>query len=172
MEFYDVINQRASCRSYDPDRPVPDETLRRILNVGRMAPSAANRQPWIFCLASSEQALARLRPCYHREWYRDAPHILAVVGRPDESWVRAEDGYNSIETDLTIAMDHLILAAENEGVGACWVAAFDYPLLKEALELSESEVVFAITPLGYPRVGVESKREKKRKPLEEVVRYL
>ncbi len=172
MDFTEVIRRRESVRSYDPSRPVAKEVLARILEAGRIAPSATNRQPWKFILVSSPEALARVRPCYGRSWFHDAPHVLAVTGKAADAWSRRGDGYNSLETDLTIAMDHMILAAENEGVGTCWMAAFDPEILRRALGLEAGESVFAITPLGYTPADYKRKSEKPRKALEEIVRYL
>lgn len=172
MDFYKVIYERDSIRNYDPDHPVSDDVLRRILDAGRLAPSAANRQPWTFYLVSSPEYLSQIRECYGRSWYKDAPHILVVSGKTGEAWVRKEDGYNAIETDLTIAMDHMILAAKNEGVGSCWIASFDYVKLKKILNLGDEDEIFAITPLGYPREGELEKKEKIRKSFDDVVRFL
>ena len=172
MEYYDLINSRESIRSYDPGKPVPDDVLVRILDAGRMAPSACNYQPWEFLVVSSPEALGKIKACYHREWYKDAPQILVVVGYTDKAWVRNYDRYNSVETDLAIAMTHLILAAENEGVGTCWIEAYDPAILRSALNLKDNQVVFAITPLGYPREGFTKKGNKARKPLKEIVKYL
>ena len=172
MDFYELIRNRESIRSYDPDRPVPEDVLYRILEAGRLAPSAVNYQPWRFLVISSPEMLAKVRPCYGRDWFIDAPHILVVVGYPEEAWVRKYDGYNSLETDLTIAMDHMILAAEYEGVGTCWVGAYDPAVLKEALGLKENEIVYSITPLGYPKEGFEKKGNKKRKAMDEIVQFL
>ncbi len=171
MEFYELIRRRESIRSYDPHRPLGRETLHRILEAGRLAPSAANRQPCRFLVVSSPEMLARVRPCYPRQWFTDAPHVLVVMGLVDEAWVRS-DGYNSLETDMAIAMDHMILAAENEGVATCWIAAFDSARLRDALSLKENEKVYAITPLGYPGKGFVRKGEKVRKRLEEIVREI
>jgi nitroreductase len=171
MDFTDVIRRRESVRNYDPDRPVDKDTLERILEAGRIAPSAVNRQPWRFLLVSSKPILLKLRECYGKPWFHDAPHVLVVAGRRAEAFKR-RDGTSSLEVDLTIAMDHMILAAENEGVGTCWIMAFDPKALKNALELAEDELVLCITPLGYPRQGWERKKEKPRKPLTEIVRYL
>jgi nitroreductase len=172
VNYYDLVRNRESIRSYNPDRPLDRDTLNRILEAGLLAPSAVNYQPWRFLVISSEEMLARVRPCYGREWFSDAPHILVVVGYPEEAWVRKHDGYNSIETDLTIALDHMILAAEFEGVATCWVGAYDPNMLREALSLKENEVVYSITPLGYPKDGFEKKGNKKRKPLEDVVEFM
>jgi nitroreductase len=171
MEFYDVISGRESIRNYDPDRLVDRATLNRILEAGRIAPSAANFQPWKFLLISSQEVLAKVRQCYPRTWFMDAPYVLIVTGDKNLAWKRA-DGYNSIETDLAIAMAHLMLAAENEGVGTCWIANFDYQHLRRALQLTESERLYAITPLGYPRQGFVKKGAKNRKPFDEVVKFL
>ena len=95
-----------------------------------------------------------------------------IVGDVDKAWVRKYDGYNSIETDLTIAMDHMILAAEYEGVATCWIEAYDPAKLREALGLKDHERVFSITPLGYPKPGFVKKGDKKRKPLAEIVEFL
>jgi nitroreductase len=171
MDYLDLIRGRESVRSYDPARPVDRAVLQRILEAGRIAPSAANRQPWRFLLVSSREVLAKVRRCYSKTWFQDAPHVLAVTGRVGEAWTR-QDGYNSIETDLAIAMDHMILAAENEGVGTCWIAAFDPMVLRSALSLGSDDRVYAITPLGYPKPGFAKKGQKQRKTLQEVVRYL
>jgi nitroreductase len=172
MEFYQLIQNRESIRDYNPERPVSEEILNRILEAGRLAPSAANRQPWTFILVSSPEKLNEVSKCYHREWFKLAPHVLIVVGDRSKSWVRAHDGYNALETDATIAMDHMILAAENEGVGTCWIAAYDYDILAKALHLKETEEIFCITPLGYPNDGFQKKGLKLRKSMEEVVRKI
>ena len=172
MEFYDLIKTRESIRNYNPDKPVNESILNRILEAGRLAPSAANRQPWTFVVVSSKEKLEEVGECYHREWFKQAPHILVVVGDKSKSWVRSYDDYNSIETDLAIAMDHLILAAENEGVGTCWIIAYDYQKLAKAIDLKENEVIYCITPLGYPYDGFQKKGNKIRKSLEEVVRFI
>lgn len=172
MEFNELIRSRESIRSYDPSKPVPEETLKKILEAGRLSLSAANRQPWRFLLISSPAMLEKVRGCYGREWFHDAPHVVAVVGLKDQAWVRSFDGYNSVETDAAIAMTHIIVAAENEGVGACWIANYDPAKLREALDLSGNEELFGITPLGYPRPGFSKSGIKKRKPFEEVVKVL
>ena len=172
MDFYTLISDRESIRSYDPDKKVPDEVIKRILNAGRIAPSAANRQPWKFIIVSSDKMLEKVRPCYGRDWFCTAPHILIVKGKREDAWVRGYDGYNSLETDLTIAMDHMILAAENEGVGTCWIAAFNPAVLKEAIGLDYNETVFAVSPLGYTPSGFSKKGNKQRKSIEEIADFI
>jgi len=172
MTFLDLVRARESVRSYDPGRPVPRETIERILEAGRLAPSAVNRQPWRFLVVSSPEALARVRPAYGKQWFQDAPHILAVAGEPAAAWTRKYDGFNSHQMDLAIAMTHLLLAAEDEGVGTCWVSAFDPAVMRPALGLKEGEEVYAVTPLGYPPAGFAKKGTKERKPLAEVAEFV
>ena len=171
MDFYDLVSSRSSLRSFIKEKPVPDDLLRRILNAGRMAPSAKNLQPWTFKVVSSPDKLQEIYPCYPADWIQSAPHLLFVTGRPDEAWIRKYDGYNSIETDLTIALDHIILAATWEGLATCWIEAFDPALLRTALALDDDEVLFAFTPIGYPAADAKP-REKTRKNLDDIVEFL
>ncbi|NTW70095.1 MAG: nitroreductase [Chlorobiaceae bacterium] len=171
MDFYDLVARRSSIRSFDTQKTVPEPVLQRILNAGRMAPSAKNLQPWRFIVVRTASIKEKIYPAYPRDWIRNAPILLIVAGRRDQAWVRSKDGYNSLETDLTIAMDHLILAAAWEGVGSCWIAAFDPTILHEALQLEASEEIFAFTPLGYAAPGSEP-MPKNRKALEEIVEFL
>ncbi len=172
MEYTELIRIRESVRSYDPDRTVPAKVISKILDAGRLAPSACNNQPWRFLVISSPEMLKKVKNCYRREWLANAPHILVIIGYKDKAWVRNYDGYNSLETDVAIAMTHIILAATNEGVGTCWIAAYDPALLREALDLDENRVVYSITPLGYQKAGYKKPETKNRIPLEEISEYL
>lgn len=172
MEYTELIHRRESIRNYDPNRPVPKEILEKILEAGRLAPSACNFQPWKFLVISSSSMLEKVRVCYQRDWFKDAPHILVILGLKDQAWNRSYDGYNSIETDVAIAMTHILLAAENEGVGACWVEAYNPALLKDAISPGENQLIFGITPLGYTKSGFKKASEKKRKSLEEIVEFI
>lgn len=172
MEFNELLRTRESIRDYDPLKPVTNEVLETVLHAAHLAPSACNYQPWEFWVIRSSEMLEKVKACYHRPWFKDAPHIIVVVGYINKAWVRSFDGYNSLETDLAIAMTHLILAAENEGLGACYIEAYDPAILRKALDLNENQVVYGITPLGYQRQGFVKKGNKSRKALSEMVRYL
>jgi nitroreductase len=172
MEYYELIRTRESVRNYDPGKPVPKEIVEKILDAGRLAPSACNNQPWKFLVISSQMMLERVKASYPRSWFRDAPCILVAIGIKGEAWIRSYDGYNSVETDVAIAMTHIMLAAENEGLGACWIAAFDPGMLSEVIKPGKGETIYAITPLGYPKPGFKKGSEKKRKPLEEIAEFI
>jgi nitroreductase len=166
MEFSELVRTRYSVRAYKPD-PVQDDQLQQILDAARLAPTAANRQPFRILVIHTEGRQEELRRIYRRSWFVEAPIILCACGVPAENWVRM-DGKNYNDVDVTIAMDHLILAAANLGLGTCWVAAFDPDAAREVLNLPAGVEPVAFTPLGYP---ADSPSEKKRKPLDELVRY-
>lgn len=171
MDFVSFVASRFSVRSYDSAKQVEEATLQRILEAGRLAPSAANRQPWKIVVVRNRALLQQMHRAYSAPWFMQAPVVLVVKGMREEAWVRRYDGWNSLETDLAILMDHLILAAQAEGLASCWISAFDPTVLGEVLGLQSGEEVFAITPLGYPVEGEAAIRPKQRKSLDEVVEW-
>lgn len=166
MDFQDLIRRRYSVRAYDP-RPVEEEKLARVLEAACLAPSACNRQPFRIVVVPTRGREGELGRVYGRPWFVQAPLVLAVCALPAESWRRRHDGWNSAEVDATIAMDHLVLAAADEGLGTCWIAAFDPRAARDVLGLPEGVVPVAFTPLGYP---ADSPGPKKRRPLSDLVR--
>jgi len=165
MEFNELIRVRRSIRGYKPD-PVPEEVLHRILEAGRLAPTAANRQPFQIIVVTREATRSQLREVYDRDWFYTAPLILLGCVEPAKAWQRA-DGFNAAEVDISIVMDHIILAAANEGLGSCWICNFNEPRLKEILGIPPNVRVLAMTPLGIPAA---EPRPFQRKPLEDIVR--
>jgi nitroreductase len=165
MDFSELAAKRISVRGYLPD-PVPEEALAGILEAARMAPSAANRQPWHIVVLRDEAARHAVHAAYPRDWFLQAPVILAVCIEPAVAWTRAEDGWNAAETDGAILMAHLTLAAADLGLGTCWIAAFSPAKLREALALPDGVIPYALTPLGHPGDGG---RPKQRRPQGEVV---
>jgi nitroreductase len=166
MEFQELVRKRYSVRGYSP-RPVEEDKLARVLEAARMAPTACNLQPFRVVVIPTEGREAELRRIYGRPWFVQAPLVLAVCALPGEAWKRRHDGWNAAEVDATIAMDHLILAATAEGLGTCWIAAFDPKAAREVLGLPDEVVPVGFTPLGYPD---DSAPPKKRLPLSALVR--
>lgn len=168
MNFHELALRRVSARSYRPD-PVPEEDVRAILETARLAPSAANRQPWRILVVRDEATRRAIHQAYPRDWLLQAPLVLAICVEPAAAWVRAEDGWNAADTDAAILMTHIILAAAERGLGTCWIAAFSPTRLRVALRLPDGVAPMAITPLGYP---TDAGRPKTRKSLAEIVREL
>ncbi len=166
MEFREVIGVRRSIRGYKPD-PVPDAVLRRILEAGRLAPTADNRQPFQLLVVTLAATRRRLQEVYDRDWFYAAPVILVGCVEPAKAWRRV-DGFNAAEVDISIVMDHVVLAAANEGLGSCWICDFNEPRLKEILGVPPDVRVIAMTPLGFPAAEPPPFQ---RKAFEELVRY-
>ncbi len=166
MEFSDLISQRASIRGYKSD-PVEQEKLQAVLEAARLAPTAANQQPFRLIVIHTQGREEELLRIYNRAWFVQAPLVICAVGVPKDGWVRS-DGENYTTVDVAIVMDHLILAAANLGLGTCWIGAFNPEAAHEVLGLPAGIVPVAFTPLGYPNAAP---RAKERKPLADLVRY-
>ena len=167
MDFYDVVQARYSVRKYT-DQPVPEETIRRVLEAARLAPSACNKQPWHFFVVRDEDLRRRLFPPDRQVWAGEAPVVLVACSYPGSAWVRSYDGKNHADVDLGIAVEHLMLAAAAEGLGACWICAFDPELFRKVLQLPAGMEPVAATPLGYPAT---EQPPCNRKPLDEIVTW-
>ena len=167
MEFQELIRRRYSVREYRPD-PVSEEALGRILEAGRLAPTAANRQPFRVVVLETKGRGEALGRVYHRAWFLQAPVVICVAGVPEEAWVR-KDGRSHMDVDAAIVMDHMILAATDEGLGTCWIANFDMNAAREVFELGAGEVPLLLTPLGH---AADRPRLKERRNLDVLVRYI
>lgn len=167
MEFQDLITSRYSVRSYRPDA-VEDEKLQAILEAARLAPTAANRQPFQLIVIHTAGRESELRKIYHRDWFVQAPLIICACGVPSQGWVRSDDKRRYLDVDVAIVMDHLILAAANQGLGTCWIAAFNASAAREILQLPDEVEPLIFTPLGYP---ADQWKPKERKPIQDLVRY-
>ncbi len=167
MNLYDAINIRRSIRAYRTD-PVPEEALARILEAARAAPSACNLQPWHFFVVRDAGLRGRLFPHDRQGWAATAPVGLVACSLPGVAWVRGWDGKNHADVDLAIAMEHIMLAATAEGLGTCWICAFDPAIVREALELPAEMDPVALTPLGYAAAPAGPFQ---RKSLEEIVTW-
>jgi nitroreductase len=166
MEFKDLIQTRYSVRSYRSD-PVEEDKLQQVLEAARLAPTAANQQPFQLIVIHTEGCEEEVGEIYRRSWFTQAPLVICACGLPENAWV-SKEGINYAYVDVAIVMDHLILAATNLGLGTCWVADFDREKAREVLGLPDDVVPIALTPLGYP---ADQPKTKVRKDLSELVRY-
>lgn len=167
MDFFRVVEQRYSVRSYRPD-PLEPEKLQQILEAARLAPTAANRQAFKVIVLKTEGRQVELKRIYPRDWFSEAPYVLCVCSIPGKSWVR-KDNKNYADVDAAIVMDHIILAATALDLGTCWIGAFDAQVAREVLGLDDTLEPVLFTPLGYPN-GTTVNRV--RKSLADLVTYL
>lgn len=166
MEFQELIENRYSVRNYH-EKAVEGDKLQKVLEAARLAPTAANKQPFKLIVVKTPGKKEDLKRIYHADWFSEAPLVICACAIPSQAWTR-RDGHCYVEVDVAIAMDHLILAAANLGLSTCWIAAFDAQAAQEILKLPEGVEPLLFTPLGYP---ADEPRPKSRKELRELVRY-
>ncbi|MGC9347250.1 MAG: nitroreductase family protein [Anaerolineae bacterium] len=166
MDFFKVIQERYSVRAYKPTA-VEDEKLEKVLEAARLAPTAANRQPFRVLVIETAGREEELSTVYGAEWFTDAPVVLCVCGIEAEGWVRSHDGKSYVDVDAAIVMDHIVLAATALELGTCWIAAFDPDAARDVLNLPEGVEPIVFTPLGYSDA---SPRSKRRKDLDDLVK--
>ena len=158
MDTIQTTLDRRSIRRYKRD-PIPVGHLRQILESGRQAPSAANRQPWHFIVVGEPELRRQLaEACRSQTWMADAAYILVAVGHPgtSEKWYKV---------DVAIAVENMVLAARSLGYGTCWIGAFNPDEVKELCGVPpESEVVVCLA-LGVPD---QSPAARSRKGWDEV----
>lgn len=168
MNFLELAEKRKSIRGYE-NRVVEEELLQKILQAGRLAPSAKNLQPYHFIVVRSAEGLAHMQEAYPAPFFKEAPVVIAICIETQNAWTRdRHDGKNYAEVDAAIAADHMTLAATDLGLGTCWIAAFDPVVVRRALLLPEEVEPLILLSLGYPK---DSGRKKTRKSIEALVRY-
>jgi nitroreductase len=148
LDVFDAIRSRRSIRSYQ-NKPVEEEKLAKILEAARLAPSAVNLQPISYIVVKDKAAKELLSQAYSRIWFAQAPLIIVACATPEKAWKRS-DGEEFWKIDAAISLQTFVLAATAEGLGTCWIGAFDEKKAKEALGIPENVRVVAMTPLGYP----------------------
>lgn len=155
MEFLDLVKQRYSVRAYD-SRPVEKEKLDYILEAARLAPTGANRQAFQLIVVHTKGRREEMNRLYRGEWFADAPIVICACAAPDY-------GLN-----IGIVMDHLMLAATDQGLGTCWIGAFDRDAAREIFGIPENMAPVIMATLGY---SADKPRPKSRKEMDEIVRY-
>ena len=167
MDVFEVIKKRKSVRSYE-DTPVAKETLMKLLEAARVAPSAKNVQPWHFIVVTDKRKREELSKGIFAKWLHNAPVVIVACGdtKASAKWC---------VLDTALALENMVLAAVSEGLGTCYVGSFDEDDVKKLLGIPESLRVVALLAVGYAREkeGVTSKLfsfvKRKRKTLEEIV---
>ncbi|MDE6393734.1 MAG: nitroreductase family protein, partial [Duncaniella sp.] len=106
---------------------------------------------------------------YTRDWIKTAPEFIIACGVHDEAWHRQMDGKDHTDVDVSIAVEHLCLAATSLGLATCWVCNFDPEIIRRAFRLPEGMEPVAIIPIGFP-AEPDVIPAKKRKAMDEIVR--
>jgi nitroreductase len=167
LDVLDAIRARKSVRSY-LSKPVEEGKLKAVLEAGRLAPSASNRQEWRFVVVSDETTRFGLaEAANNQDFVGEAPVVIVACAETDEHIMGC--GQACYPIDVAIAVDHITLAAVELGLGTCWIGAFKEEKVKEILNIPKNIRVVALLPLGYPADSSISK--KRRLSLDEVVKY-
>lgn len=164
MDVFEAIKTRRSVRSYKLE-PVPEEKLNKVLEAGRLAPSAHNSQDYKFVVVRDEQKRKDLaQAAAGQRFVGEAPVVIAAVSLGPERLMSC--GVPAYAVDLAIAIDHMTLAAASQGLGTCWIGAFSQEEVKRILEIPGGYKVAALLPLGFP---ADQPSQKSRKSLDELV---
>ncbi len=166
MDVHKAIQSRRSIRVYD-SREVEEEKLLRVLDSGRLSPSASNRQERRFIVIRDANTRKMLsEAARNQRFVAEAPVVIAACSVESDYVMLC--GQPAYTIDTAIAVDHMTLAAVEEGLGTCWIGAFDEKKVKEILNIPDQVRVVALLPLGYPSA---MPRPTPRKSLDEIVMW-
>ena len=161
MSLVDVVLSRRSIRRYE-QKEIPKDVLNRILEAGRQAPSAMNRQPWHFIVLTDYEIKKKLSKGFFNKHIKDSAATVvgcAHTGFLDKRW-------STIGT--SIALQNMVIAAWAMGVGSCWIGDFKEDKVKQLLNIPDKWKVVALVSFGYP---AEKPKPKRKKPIEKIVSF-
>ena len=169
MEFNKLIAERYSVRSFKNEH-LEKDVIDKILEAGHKAPTGCNYQPQRILVINSDDAIEKLKNC--TKCHFDAPTAMLVCHNRDESWKRVYDGALSSPVDAVIVTTYMMLAAQNEGVGTCWVMHFDPEKMRETFSIPENVEPVALLVMGYPSDDAKPlDLHFKSRPIDETVTY-
>ena len=161
MSLVDVVLNRRSIRRYEP-KEIPRDVLDKILEAGRQAPSAANKQAWHFIVLTDSEIKKELSKGMFNRFIKDAP--ITVVGCAHKDLIASK--WSIVST--TIALQNMVVAAWAMGIGSCWVGDFSEEKVKKLLNIPESWNIVALVSFGYP---AEKPQPRKKKTIEKIVSF-
>ncbi len=167
--FLDLAKSRYSVRKYE-NKEVEAEKLTAILEAGRIAPTAANKQPCIFLVLNNEESIEKLCKACNPH---GAPLAIVVCTEKTTAWVRPFDKANMSEIDTTIAADHMMLCSQDLGLSSCWITYFDPKIVRKEFKIPDNVVPINILAIGYGADEPQSpdRFSETRKPLDTMVKY-
>ena len=169
MNFLQLAKERYSVREYESTK-VEEEKLNKILEAGRVAPTAANGQPQRFIVVQEEEGLNKIKK---GSKIYDAPLAIIVCSDHDDTWKRPFDDMDTADIDASIVTDHMMLEATQLGLGSLWICYFDPEVIKEEFNIPEGIEPINILAIGYAdgEAKAADRHDETRKPLEELVNY-
>lgn len=169
MEFTELAKSRFSCRKFKDDK-VEQKKIDKILETALAAPTAVNKQPQKIIVLTDEEKLLKLKEC--TKYTFDAPLCFIICADKSKAYIRGYDSKNSYEIDASIVTTHMMLAAQDLGLGTTWVMAFNPKKVEECFNIPDNLEVIALLPTGYPGEDVQiNPLHYKSVSLEEMVSY-
>lgn len=167
MEFEDIIRKRTSVRKFS-NKKIEQKALNKILEAGRLAPTAKNNQPIKIYVVNSNNGIEKIDKASKCRY--GAQTILIVCGNKDEAYHKGD--YTTYEMDSCIVGTHMMLEATNLGIDNIWVESFDENILKEEFSIPNELTPVFLMPLGYKTEDCPiNPLHNKRKALEEIIEY-
>ncbi|MBR3209638.1 MAG: nitroreductase family protein [Bacilli bacterium] len=167
MDFEEIIRKRTSVRKFS-EKELEQDKLDKILEAGRLAPTAKNNQPFKIYVVNSEEGLMKIDKASKCRY--GAKTVLIVCGNKEEAYHK--DDYSTYEMDSCIVSTHMMLEATNIGVDNIWVESFDENILREEFNIPNDYIPVCLLPLGYKAVDCPvNPLHEKRKNIEEIVEY-
>ena len=167
MEFEKLIKERSSTRKFS-NKEIEEDKLNKILEAGRIAPTAKNIQPIKIYVVKTEEGLEKIdkaSPCRY-----NAPTVLMICGDKEQAFNK--NGYSLADMDASIVTSFMMLAATDQGIDNVWVEMFDGNILKEEFSIPNNLTPVTLLPLGYRESDCPiSPNHNKRKPLEDLIEY-
>ena len=153
MAYLDLARGRYSCRLFE-DRAVERAVIDAVVEAGRIAPSACNKHPSRVMVLDTPELLEKAAACQPR-FARDgsifgAPLVFLICSVTGDAWVRPYDQMNSSAIDTSIVCDQMMMEAEEQGLGTCWVCHFKPELAREQFNLPEGVYPYHMLVCGYP----------------------
>lgn len=152
INFLQLSRARFSCRKFS-DKKVEQEKIDTIISAALAAPTAVNKQPQRILVLTDEERLKSLKEFTRFDF--DAPLCFVICADKEKAWTRRYDGKNSYETDAAIVTTHMMLQAQDIGLGTTWVMSFDPEKAREVLEIPDELEITALLPTGYPADDAE-----------------
>ncbi len=147
MDFNELISQRYSVRKFKNEH-LPQEIIDELLQASHKAPTGCNYQPQRILVLNNDESMNKLKEC--TKCHFDAPAAMLICHNKEESWKRVYDGALSSPVDAVIVSTYIMLAAQNIGIGTCWVMHFDPVKMRECFNIPEGIEPAALLVMGYP----------------------
>jgi nitroreductase len=178
MKLLELLNNRQSTRDY-LETPIPRDAIERCLEAARIAPSACNSQPWHFIVIDNQETKNEVADAafsgiyFTNSFAKKAPVLIVVVTERSSYLARVGGQFRGIQyslIDIGISCEHLILQANEEGLGSCWLGWFNEKGVKKVLNLPEKSKVDVLISLGYSKN--KTLRQKTRKSMDEIRKFI